>query len=216
MNYYNHYIKYKSKYKNLKKSMSVVYPKYNFNFLHTTKNLKNLKNILKEGFIKLGSDVAIEDKYLSGYEDEPYIYANIYFKDSDNLEWFNDLSLVIKPEIIDEQIAILIGGWGNKEIGIINPTDSKEVKIQKLERMKNYILNPYDLPKLVLECPKYKQHEVRFTSPIDIKKNLEGISIGYNNEKERDEKISKIKELLKKYDLEKVKIYSYNKKILLE
>lgn len=214
MNYYNHYIKYKSKYKNLKKSMSVVYPKYNFNFLHTTKNLKNLKNILKEGLIKLGSDIPIEDKYLSGYEDEPYIFANIYFEDMDNLEWFNDYSLIIKPEIIDYQQVMMIGGWGNKEIGIINPSDNKEVKIQKLEQMKKYVLNPQDLPEILLSSPKYMQQEVRFTSPIDIKKYLEGISIGYENEKERDEKILKIKNLLLKYDLEKVKIYSFDKKIL--
>lgn len=215
MNYYNHYVKYKSKYKNLKKSMSVIYPKYNFNFLHTTKNLKNLKNILKEGLIKLGSDIPIEDKYLSGYEDEHYIFANIYFKDLDNLEWFNDFSLIIKPEIIDYQQVMMIGGWGNKEIGIINPSDNKEVKIQKLEQMKKYVLNPHDLPEILLSSPKYMQQEVRFTSPIDIKKYLEGISIGYENENEREEKILKIKNLLSKYDLEKVKIYSFDKKILL-
>lgn len=215
MNYYNHYIKYKSKYKKLKKSMCVAYPEYNFNFLHTTKDFKNLENILKEGLIKLGSDIPLEDKYLSGYENEPYIFANIYFKDLDNLEWFNDLSLIIKPDIMDFQQLMMIGGWGNKEIGIINPSDSKEVKIQKLEQMKKYVSNPSDLPEILLSSPKYMQQEVRFTSPIDIKKYLEGISIGYVNEKEREEKILKIKNLLLKYDLEKVKIYSFDKTILL-
>jgi hypothetical protein len=213
MDYYKKYKKYKNKYSKYKKEMDIG---HNFIFLHMTKNLKNLKNILNDGYIKLGSEIPKEDKYLSGYEDESYIFSNIYFKDLDNLEWFNDLSLIIKPEIINEQYVMMIGGWGNSEICIINPSDSKENKIQKLEKMKKYILDPNDLPSILLSSPKYMQHEVRFTSPIDIKKYLEGIVIGYENENEKEEKLKKVKELLLEFNLEKVKIYSQDKKILLE
>lgn len=191
-----------------------MYFDYNFNFLHMTKNFKNLKNILKDGSIKLGSQIPMEDKYLSGYNGEPYIFSNIYFKDLDNLEWFNDLSLIIKPEIIEEQSIIFVSGWGNKIICTINPSDKHEEKINKLEEIKKYVSKPEDLPSVLLSSPKYMQHEVRFSSPINIKKYLDGIVIGYKNEIEKDKKISKVKKLLLKYNLEKVKIYSCDKKLI--
>ena len=211
MDYYHKYLKYKSKYNKFKNNMN---SQYNFYFIHTTKNMKNLKNILKEGYIKLGSDIPIKDKYLSGYENEPYIFSNIYFKDLDNLEWFNDLSLIIKPEIIDNQSILFIGGWGNFKISEINSFDSQEEKIIKLEKMKNFIINPTDLHEFVLKLPKYMQHEVKFTSPINIKKYLYGITIGYKNNNELKTKLSTIKKILLKYNLENIKIFSYNKKIL--
>ncbi len=208
---YIKYLKYKTKYINLKKNID---NKYNFYFVHMTKNFKNFKNIIKDGKIKIGSDIPIGDKYFSGYVDEPYIFANIYFNDLDNLEWFNDLSFIIKPEIIDSQSVELIGGWGNLFIDKIEPNDSKLVKIKKINKIKKFIVKPYGLPNIVLENPKFMQHEVRFNAPIDIYKYLEGISINYTDQDELKIKIKRIKKILKKYNLENIKIFSYDKKIL--
>lgn len=212
MDYFERYIKYKSKYSRLKNSIE---NKYNFYFVHMTKNFKNFKNIIKSGQIKLGSDIPIKDKFLSGFIDEPYVFTNIYFEDLDNLEEFKDLSFIIKPEIIDSQPIEFIGGWGNISIEKIKPNDSKLVKIEKINQMKNFIENPHDLPNIVLESPKFMQHEVRFSNPIDIHKYLEGVVIGgYTNHDELEIKLKKIIKLLKKYNLENIKVFSYDKKIL--
>ncbi len=211
MNYFDRYIKYKYKYTKLKKNMD---NEYNFYFIHMTKNFKNFKNIIKSGEIKLGTDIPVDDKYLSGYVDEPYIFANIYFEDLDNLEAFNDLSFIINPNIIDTQTIELIGGWGNILVTKIEPQDSKTEKIQKINIFKEYIKNPHSLPDIVLQSPKYRQHEVRFSSPIDIHKYLDGIVIYSNNDEELKIKIKKIKKILKKSNLKNIKIYSSNKQIL--
>lgn len=214
MSYFDKYIKYKKKYTELKNT-DTNNSKYNFHFFHMTKNLKNFKNILKTGQIKLGSDISEKDKYLSGYEDEPYVFTNIYFDDLDNLEWFNDFTFIIKPEIINSQPIHFVGGWGGVIIAKMEPSDSESEKLNKINQMKKFIEKPYGLPNIVLEAPKYLQHEVRFTKPIDIHKYLEGIVIsGYKNENELKKKLKYMKKLLKKYHFEHIKIYSYDKKIL--
>jgi len=219
LKYKNKYLKYKNKYQKLKMTelkMTKQYQinKYNFVFTHMTKNFNNLKNIIKSGYIKLGSDIPIKDKFLSGCEDEPFVFSNIYFDDLDNLEFFNDLSLIIKPEIIENQQIIFIGGWGNIEVLQILPSDDIQLKQEKILRIKNYITEPYGLPDIVLNSPKSRQHEVRFTEPIDIHKYLEGISIYYSDQDELNEKFQKIKKILTKYNLEDIKIYSTNKNII--
>jgi hypothetical protein len=186
----------------------------NIYFIHMTKDETNLKKILKDGKIKLGSEIPIKNKYLSGYVDEPYVFTNIYNSELDNIEWFNEYSLIIKGDIIENQSVELIGGWGNIFIDKIEPTDSAEVKKKKLNKFFKFIKNPKGLPKLVLELPKNHHHEVKFDSPIDIKKYLFGLSISYTNEEEKKKKIEKIKKLLKKNNLENVKIISYDKKII--
>lgn len=209
MNYFDRYIKYKYKYNKFNKRMD---SEYNFYFIHMT---KNFKNIIKTGYLKLGSDIPVKHKNLSGYVDEPYVFANIYFEDLDNLEWFCDLSLIIKPEIINSQIIQFIGGWGNLLVTEINPQETKSEKIIKINEFKEYIINPYGLPDILLQAPKYRQHEVRFTSPINLHQYLDGVVIYYGNEDELVKKVKRIKKLLKKYNFENIKIYSSNKKILI-
>ena len=211
MDYLDKYIKYKSKYTKLKKTID---NDYNFYFVHMTKNLKNFKNILKSGQIKLGSNIPIKDKFLSGFVNEPYVFTNIYFEDLDNLDDFKDLSLIIKPKIINSQSIEFVGGWGNFSIAKINPNDSESVKIEKINQMKKFIEKPYNLPNILLECPRFMQHEVRFTKPIDINKYLEGVVIYYTNNDELEKKLKKVKKLLKKYNLDNINIFSHDKKII--
>lgn len=213
MDYFTQYIKYKSKYTRLKRNMN---NEYNFYFVHMTKNFKNFKNIIKDGKIKLGCDIPVEDKFLCGDVDHPYIYFNINFNDLDNLDYFQDFSFIIKPEIINTQSIEFFGGWGLLKITEIHPEDSQSDKIKKINKIKKFVSNPYEygLPENVLDFSKFMQHEVRFTNPIDLHKYLYGVVIPNYNKDELEKQIDKVKKLLKKYNLDNIKIFSNDKKIL--
>lgn len=209
INYYNQYIKYKNKYQKLKNMQK----NYNFYFVHMTKNEKNLKNIIKSGYIKLGSDIPIKDKFLSGYVDEPYIFANIIFDDLENLDFFRNYTLILSPKIIEDYNVYFLGGWGNFNLTTISPSDTNNQKNQKINLIKQFISKPYDLPQIVLESPIIRQHEVRFDKSIDIKKYLIGIGIGHSdnpNDIDNYNNLEKIKKLLVKHGLTHIKIFNYN------
>lgn len=223
MDYHNLYIKYKTKYINLKKkNMSKKTNSIEleggsglknkliegFYFVHMTKDFPNLKGIITDGQIRLGSDIPEEQKFLSGYVDEPYVFANIYFDQLENLKWFGNYSLIFSSKIILDQDVEFIGGWGNSYITITHPSDNAKQLEKKLDLVKKFIAKPEGLPKIVLEAPPYHHHEVKFNKPIQIDKYLRAISINCpksNFDKEQ----KKIKKLLKKNHLEKkIKIIS--------
>ncbi len=206
MNYYNKYIKYKSKYQNLKNKK-----KYKFYFIHGTKDMNNLESILTSGKIKLGSEIPIEQKYLSGFENEPYIFANIYFDDLKNLKHGTEYSLIISPKILGEHDIIVNAGWGNYEIEKILSSDDSGTVDSKLKLVRKFIKNPTGLPKMLLDYPSYRLHEVKFNKPIDVQKYVKGIAIYNHDEKDFNSKVSKIKKILEKTGLTDIKVFDGNK-----
>jgi len=174
MNYKQKYIKYKEKYKNLKRMQSYD----GYYLLHGT-DLPHLKKILKTGYIFSGKYLPDEDIRLGGWEKLPYVYCNIYFDDIKNLPFSHGYSLIIDPIIIKEKGIIFNKGWK------VHPTeDSIQIKPNdpdydnKINLIKELVENPSHLPENIKNImPGFMHHEILIKDHIDLHKYLIGVII---------------------------------------
>ncbi len=184
--YYKKYKKYKKKYFDL---LKVVKFKYDFYFIHFTKE-ENLISILKDGYLKLGEEVPLSGKFFSGH-DLPYIYSSIYFPDIKNLQQMRYCALLLRPEIVKKYGCIF-----NKSMAVgptegsifLNKIDSFEILNDKLKKIRKFLKNP-DLPEKLIG---YYSHEVLFSKRIQLEDNL--LAIVYNVSS--DKKIKKIQDVI--------------------
>ena len=199
MPYKYKYIKYKTKYLNLKKKMNTKL--YNFYFIHSTTIFQNLLDILRTGILFPGKYLTLEQRKLYGEEPSDYVYANIYFEDIKNIEYTLDYTLILHPKIMDVDGFFFNIGWqkfplkkseilaiessNNSTIkypqtGIeISANDSPEIVNQKLKEIHDFLKN-LKLPEILLSSPGIMHHEILFDHPINLSNsNLIGIICNY-------------------------------------
>lgn len=222
MSYYGKYIKYKNKYLDLKRQTvntdllknSTNDMKYNFYFLHATKNIDNILALLKKGKLLPGKDVNEKYRFLNYPDPMEYIFANIYFEDIQNLTHMRDYTLILSPDILTEQDAVFNKGWlGGPEtspIGrsiYINKNDDIMTTSKKIKEFKEFLKDPSGiLPQRVVEFSPFHHHEIVFSQSIDLKNHLLGIVCHFCQDNPKFEKVKQI--MHKKYP--KAKIFTDN------
>ena len=143
----------------------------NMYFVHNTKTIKSLLNIVKDGIIKPGKDVKDCFRFYSGGTPQKYIYSNVYFGDLKNLE-FLKTSIILHPKLIYDYNITMTKGWmcaPVKDSIIINKTDINSIKLDKINQFKQMLLSN-DIMEHVMTWPGFMQHEILFEKPIDVKK----------------------------------------------
>lgn len=178
-------------------------------FVHMTKNLSSLKNIIKTGVLKTGSELKIEDTYL-GQSDG--IFANIYFDDIKNIEGMGEFSLILSPDIIKIKgnVSDIWQGWGYKPLIKIRYDDTNKTIKHKLAKVKRFVENPASLPPILYKGLKNMHHEVMFNKNINMHKYLLGIYINGIDNSNTKKVITRIKNILNKYKYGNVEIYLNN------
>lgn len=177
------YYKYKTKYLKLKRANNDV--EYNFYFIHSTTNFNNLLDILKTGVLYPGKYLRPDQRKFCGEECESeYIYTNIYFEDIKNIDYVRSYSLLLHPQIMLDNGFYFNKGW------IVAPTstsihvDNKDTmdNEQKITQIKEFLVNPVNIPEIMKAKPGLYTHEVLFDHHINLDKNLVGIVCRYCNE----------------------------------
>lgn len=205
--YYNKYIKYKRKYLRLKKIIGGNEKENDYYIIHGSKSPESLLNILKDGKLKLGDEVKKKYKKM-GSDDDPHIYANIYFENVNNISHFWDYSLIFDPKILTKYGAWFNRGWlGISKTSIhIDKNEQGERLKNKIEKIQEFVQHPREIPDIVLKFPGMCHHELMFDTRIPLKDNLLGIVCNHCN----DEKISKIKEIIKDTPYKNITILTRN------
>lgn len=168
-----------------------------------------LGEILKDGMIRMGSNIAIDKRRLSGGEEQPYVFANIEFADLNNLEHhYGNSTFIISPEILNDVTIYFNSRWNsyidNKTI-VINKDDDMIHKTDKLRIIHDYLKNMMDNKQKIIDENKmyspFMNHEIMIPMDIDIKKYIIGIISNHDIELKRiikskgyDIKIIKYKE----------------------
>ncbi|AYV84188.1 MAG: hypothetical protein Hyperionvirus19_12 [Hyperionvirus sp.] len=199
-NYYDKYLKYKTKYNNLVQQLNGG-DESNYYFIHGTKNIDTLKSILRDGIIYAGKYLSDEAKNLCGDLPCDYVYTNIYFDDLKNLSHMYDYSIILDPKIFLEYEVLFNKGWGVKPL-VLDPSNP-ELNIKKI---KKFIKKPDEIPQIVLDFPGMMHHEVLFRDKIDLTDNILGIEC--NSCSKND--ITSIKKILSKKKYKNIKIYTKN------
>jgi hypothetical protein len=187
-----------------------------FYFMHITR-LSNLKSILKNGILKISSNVNNINYGDSLYENDkkpPYLYCQIVFDDMKELNKDRDYSsiysLLLHPKILFDNNAIFNKQWEGFPIKKnqatkhimesinINKNDNYENKIKNIKKIKNIIKE-----KLIENKLHEEKHEFIFTKDIKIKNYLIGIL--YNKHYKEDIQI--VNNILKKYGYNNIPIY---------
>ena len=158
------YKKCKDKYLKLKKN--------NFLILHSTKGFENLKNILRNGILKLSSDVYGENEV--GYISKPLIYTQMYFTDLENVKPFSKYNLYFTPKILDEYSAVFHMGWRDKTLTEFNPNDTKKERNKKIKLVRDYLKNPVEAPQSLRDL-NIMIHELVFSKQLDLHKYLKAV-----------------------------------------
>lgn len=170
--YYHKYLKYKTKYKNIIQFGGKQ--KYDFYFVHGTKDLSGLVSMLKDRVLYPGKDLPSKMRFLGGEENElEDIYVNMNFDDIKNLPYVRGLSIILHPKILYEYGIEFQKGWGRFGKIIIDKNDNKKIKNKKIKEIKNFLRNPSELP-VILRQPLYN-HQVLINKPIPLDGNLLGI-----------------------------------------
>jgi len=210
----NKYI-YKTK-KEKKKCEKIINKLYgdNYYIYHTT-NSQNIELILKEGILKISTNMKAEDLNFGStfYSTriQPYLYCSIQFDDIKNMDdkyLKPHYSLILHPKILFENDTIFNKGWkgkptkknncGDIDSIMINKDDKYKIKIKKLNVIKEIIKD-----KLLKPRDYYNTHEFLFTKNINIKDYLIGIS--YNTF--FNETSSHINNILEKYGYRNIPVY---------
>lgn len=202
MDYYSRYEKYKDCYIECKMD-------YNYYFMHCTMSIDNLKKILSERVLKLGKNVPREVRKLSGGKDLEYIFLNINFDDLMNIEQYKCLSLLIHPRIVNDYRIVFNTNWqgGISDSSIIIEKNiSIKEKKEKIDKIKEAIKNPKDIPQIVLDAPGFRHHEILLEEDLPIDKYLIGVVC-------HDSDVQEIKEFLKN---DKIKIITDTKPLTLD
>lgn len=176
------------------------YP-FNFCFFHNTLKLDSVLAILKDGYIKAGTDVPKKYRTLGGEEGSEKIFGQIYFNDLKNTIPWGIASFIIDKNILcDMNVEFHIGwgGWNMKEEYKLNKTDKETVRKNKLDSIRKFLKNPSELPKILRES-QINNHEIMFDKNISVKKYVVGIVYNFEDKKQ----LEKIQKLInkKKYNI---------------
>ena len=190
MSYREKYLKYKHKYLTLKKSLNESNNcVHNFFFTHLSP-WNNFIQILKDGVIYPNKFLDKKHRYLSGIE-ENHVFTNIYFDNVNLIPIFYNLSFILHPKILYENGLFFNKAWGGNFGSIeIKMTDSPQEINSKLNQIRDFLINPQDLPEL-LKTSGNNTHEVLFDHPINLDDNLLAI-VCYPCEEKYIEEIRKI------------------------
>ncbi len=175
----------------------------NYIFLHHT---KNIKEILKSGYLVSGSLVKKSKRHFSP-EPLDYVFMYAYFYDLHKSDHILCPTLVFKPNILEHYDAIFNNDWlfgkTNSSSIILKKSDSDKTRENQINKIKTILENPKLMP-TGRPLPSYSQQEFLFAKKINLKKYLDGIIVDCLEEKET----MAIKKYLKKYGYENVKIYN--------
>lgn len=183
-NYYDKYIKYKTKYLNLldkngsshnssPNSCGGSIKTYDYYFIHGTKNFSNLRSILKSGMLHIGKDVPKKRRFLCGDMPSNYVYANIYFEELLNLSHMRDFSIILHPKLLKEYGIIFNKGWTNICDPIVISKNEMQYSVQdKINKIKKFISDPHELPIMLRESSGLMLHEVLFDRKIPLENNI--------------------------------------------
>ena len=222
--YYTKYLKYKSKYLELKsqiisnnqnagatKKFESKSEPMNFYITHGTSKLSNLLSILKDKKIKLGKDVAKSNRMISKGKANKQIYANIYFDDFvKSMDNFIDYTLILSPDILLDYDIDFRSGWSSNpdstQLLKLAKSDSAPIRKTKLEQIKSYVSTT------LKSKPNIEKQELVFNKPIDISKYLIGITC-INCGDAHPERYIQIKKYLKRNNQYHVKIITNSKPV---
>lgn len=206
--YYNKYLKYKIKYIDLKLTKKFEYvqsiknnflyggTKYDFFFIHATKNFSNLISILNNGYLYPGKYISRKHRFLGGPEiGSEYIYMNMYFKDLDNIQHVFGISLLLSPKMIYNKDMIFHEGWYGGNPLYLYKNDSKKSIDKKIEKIHKFLKNPESLHENLRYG--FMNHQILTSDPISIQDNLIGIAINIHDIDLHKKNIDKVKKLLK-------------------
>lgn len=168
------------------------YP-HNFCFIHNTFAPDALASILKDGYIKKGTEVQTKYRRLGGEEGSDKVYGQIYFDDLKNTYPWGVGSVIIDKKVLCHMDVEFHRGWQSlpiKEEHKIKTTDTSAIIKRKLKSIRNYLKNPRELPK-GLRTPLLN-HEIMFDKNISVRRYVVGVVCS-------DEKtIKKLQNVIKK------------------
>lgn len=201
---------YDYKYQKYKKKINQLGgKKENFYFIHDTNGYAGMTSILKSGEMKLGSEVSAKQRKWTGGLSYDNIFMTICFPEIQKIKFY--LGLVFSQQLFYDYDLRVDAGWGNEPLVNVEKNETNKEKNKKLNKIKKYLKNPGSvLSKQVLDVlPDNWLNQVLFNERIPIDKYLVAI-VGYcsHNNKKYDKESNKIKELLKKKNLEHVKCIS--------
>lgn len=171
-------------------------PPYNFCFIHNTITPIAILSILKDGYIKLGTDTPKENRVLS--DGTKSIYGQIYFDDLKNTHSWGAASIIIDKSLVNDMDIEFHRGWGSLEIKndhLLKKTDTLKTRLHKLDNIRKFLEEPKELPK-ILRTPTHN-HGVVFNKKISIKKYAIGIICSFDD----DKMVKKIQHLINKKKL---------------
>lgn len=219
--HYNEYIKWKSKYIELKSvelklekhynQLAGSKGKYDFYITHGASKLSNLISILSSGKIKLGSDVSKEHRVMSKGKANKYIYTNMYFDDYINqMDNYIDYTIILSPKILEDFDVKFNTGWSDE----LQSSTLLELKsLDSLATRKNKLLDAKKFINTTIKSkPNIKNHELVFDKPIDISKYILGVTC-LNCDYENADRFIKIKKMLKRNGRMNVKILTNSKPV---
>lgn len=157
---------------------------YDFLLFHNTyANNLLIEKVLSDGVLKMGSELLIDERRMSGGESQPYIFTLIEFADIENLEHkYGAPTFIISPEILYDATAYFNNNWlsyvDDKSI-VINKDDEIIHKKDKIKIIYNYLKYQKDHKEEKIASGKmyspYETHELLISKNIDIKKYIVGV-----------------------------------------
>lgn len=148
-----------------------------FYITHSTTGYETLYNILKDGYLRPGSD--IDHKHILAPEDLEHIYGNINFSDLNNIDIIGNISLQFSPQLLFDYGLIFNRGWFKYpyETSIyIHESDKLCEKISKLNKIKEYVRNPTFYANHLIKNAGYRAHEIMINKQIPLEKYLISIN----------------------------------------
>lgn len=194
---YKKYLKYKKKYLSLKKRIDnsthneII---FNYYFIHMT-SFDNLINILQDGIIYPNKYLPKKYRVLSGSE-QNFVYTNMFIDDYDIYKKSFGPTLLLHPKILYENGFYFNEAWvgnivtgqkyesadghisynENNDVQVVSknslhikPTNSPLEINHKLNKIRQFLINPTSLPKILSGI---NSHEILFDHPIQLDSNL--------------------------------------------
>lgn len=166
-------------------------------YVYHSTNIGNVINILNDGVLYANKYINEEHRRMSKTEELPYIYTSMYVPEL-GIENFG-VALIFNPTILNQESYIFNYGWNvhpNDKSIYVNSIDNKEMNNNKLNKIIEYVRG----------SKKITDYEILFIGRIILKDYLIGILCPICD----TQIITKIESLLKKKNLNNVKIYMSN------
>ena len=109
--------------------------KYKYYLMHGT-TLKNLRSILKSGYIVLGNNINVIENQFGNKNN--VIYMSIYFEKLKNIKKTFYFELLLHPKILFDHDISFNGGWGfSRNIVNIKKNDNDNIISNKIKKYMN-------------------------------------------------------------------------------